>query len=143
MWLPRTTLGWDRVAWVCFVSVAGHFLVSDAVCKRMLRLCRMMSPLLWSWDTSQGLVACDSASHMPVMPPFAAFLFMSHSRFSHCQSHPPLTGHFRYQLKLRLFKPKSASMLQTFASWMSGMPAEFSDPRFPSYGEGREGVYIS
>ncbi|MEW5301411.1 MAG: hypothetical protein WDW38_009626 [Sanguina aurantia] len=53
-----------------------------------------------------------------------------------CVHLPTCAG--RYQLKLRLFKPRSASMLQTFASWMSGMPAEFSDPRFPSYGEGRE-----
>jgi hypothetical protein len=30
-------------------------------------------------------------------------------------------------------------MLQTFTSWLTGMPAEFSDPKFPSYGEGREG----
>ncbi len=28
--------------------------------------------------------------------------------------------------------------MQRFSSWMAGMPAEFSDPRFPSYGEGRE-----
>ena len=26
-------------------------------------------------------------------------------------------------------------------SWLNGMPAEFSDPRFPSYGEGREGEW--
>mmetsp|Transcript_8572 Transcript_8572/g.14740 ORF Transcript_8572/g.14740 Transcript_8572/m.14740 type:complete len:200 (+) Transcript_8572:185-784(+) len=44
----------------------------------------------------------------------------------------------RYTLKLRLFKPRSASGVQSFLAWMSGMPAEFSDPRFPSYGEGRE-----
>eukprot|EP00955_Chlamydomonas_euryale_P082093 363670-Chlamydomonas_euryale.AAC.5 len=44
----------------------------------------------------------------------------------------------RFDLKLRLFKPCSASLIQSFTSWLSGMPAEFSDPRFPSYGEGRE-----
>jgi hypothetical protein len=45
----------------------------------------------------------------------------------------------RYNLRVRLYRPRSASLLQTFTSWMSGMPAEFSDPKFPSYGEGREG----
>jgi hypothetical protein len=45
----------------------------------------------------------------------------------------------RYNLKLRLFKPRSASAMQSFLSWVTGMPAEFSDSRFPSYGEGREG----
>lgn len=44
----------------------------------------------------------------------------------------------RYSLKLRLYRPRSASYFQQFVSWMSGTPAEFSDPRFPSYGEGRE-----
>eukprot|EP00877_Chromochloris_zofingiensis_P007438 jgi/Chrzof1/2948/Cz12g05150.t1 len=44
----------------------------------------------------------------------------------------------RFNLKLRLFKPRSASLLQGFTSWLSGMPAEFSDPRFPASGEGRE-----
>ena len=42
-------------------------------------------------------------------------------------------------MKLRLFKPRSATLFQSFMSWFSGLPAEFSDPRFPSYGEGREG----
>ena len=45
----------------------------------------------------------------------------------------PLVHH-----KVRLFKPRSASGLQSFTSWLTGMPAEFSDPKFPSYGEGRE-----
>jgi hypothetical protein len=45
----------------------------------------------------------------------------------------------RYNLRVRLYRPRSASLLQSFTSWMSGMPAEFSDPKFPSYGEGREG----
>lgn len=60
---------------------------------------------------------------------------------SQVQSHFMVAGYacHRYNLKLRLFKPRSASALQTFISWMTGMPAEFSDPRFPSYGEGREG----
>jgi hypothetical protein len=46
----------------------------------------------------------------------------------------------RYNLRVRLYKPRSASLLQTFTSWLSGMPAEFSDPKFPSYAEGREGA---
>lgn len=45
----------------------------------------------------------------------------------------------RYNLKVRLFRPQSASLLQRFTSWLAGMAPEFSDPRFPSYGEGREG----
>jgi hypothetical protein len=47
----------------------------------------------------------------------------------------------RYTLRVRLYRPRSASLLQTFTSWLTGMPAEFSDPKFPSYGEGREGEY--
>lgn len=39
-----------------------------------------------------------------------------------------------------MFKPRSASTLQTLTSWVTGMHPEFSDPKFPSYGEGREGV---
>ena len=35
--------------------------------------------------------------------------------------------------------PPRISPPQSFTAWMTGMPAEFSDPRFPSYGEGREG----
>lgn len=45
----------------------------------------------------------------------------------------------RYNLRVRLYRPRSASLLQTFTSWLTGMPAEFSDAKFPSYGEGREG----
>ncbi|KIZ00971.1 DNA polymerase iota subunit [Monoraphidium neglectum] len=44
----------------------------------------------------------------------------------------------RYELKVRLYKPRSASPLQAFLSWLSGMPAEFADHRFPAYGSGRE-----
>ena len=54
-----------------------------------------------------------------------------------CMHLPTCSG--RFDLKLRLFKPKSASLMQSFTAWMTGMPAEFSDPKFPSYGEGREG----
>lgn len=58
-------------------------------------------------------------------------------------THRTLACTHRHMLKLRLFKPKSASALQSFIAWASGMPAEFSDPRFPSYGEGREGGWRS
>ncbi|KAK9829078.1 hypothetical protein WJX72_003769 [[Myrmecia] bisecta] len=44
----------------------------------------------------------------------------------------------RYVLKVRLYRPKSASTVHAFTSWLTGMPAEFSDPKFPSYAEGRE-----
>lgn len=44
----------------------AYVLVGVAVCKVMLRLCRMKLPLLWFWDTSRGCVAGDSASHMTV-----------------------------------------------------------------------------
>ncbi|GBF90328.1 hypothetical protein Rsub_02434 [Raphidocelis subcapitata] len=44
----------------------------------------------------------------------------------------------RYELCVRLYRPRSASLLQTFLSWLTGMPAEFADPRFPAYGPGRE-----
>ena len=50
---------------------------------------------------------------------------------------PPLPA--RYELCVRLYRPRSASLLQTFLSWLTGMPAEFADPRFPAYGPGREG----
>jgi hypothetical protein len=53
---------------------------------------------------------------------------------------PHTRANSRYELKLRLFKPKSASGLQSFLGWLTGMPAEFSDPRLPSYSEGREGA---
>ncbi|PNH12840.1 B9 domain-containing protein 1 [Tetrabaena socialis] len=53
-----------------------------------------------------------------------------------CMHLPTCAG--RYNLTMRLFRPRSASLLQSLTSFMSGMPAEFSDPKFPSYGEGRE-----
>lgn len=53
-----------------------------------------------------------------------------------CIHMPTCAG--RFNLRIKLYRPRSASLLQTFTSWLSGMPAEFSDPRFPSYGEGRE-----
>mmetsp|Transcript_5517 Transcript_5517/g.6349 ORF Transcript_5517/g.6349 Transcript_5517/m.6349 type:complete len:198 (-) Transcript_5517:80-673(-) len=40
--------------------------------------------------------------------------------------------------KIHLYKPLSASLFQQFTSWITGMPAEFSDAKFPSSGHGRE-----
>jgi len=57
-------------------------------------------------------------------------------------SNPPArtnTRARRYTLRVRLYRPRSASLLQTFLSWVTGMPAEFADHKFPSYGPGREG----
>lgn len=47
----------------------------------------------------------------------------------------------RYEQVLRLFRPRSASTLQAMTSWWNGKTPEFSDPRFPSYAEGREGAF--
>ena len=47
----------------------------------------------------------------------------------------------RYSLKVRLFRPQSASLLQRATAWVTGMAPEFSDPRFPAYSEGREGAH--
>mmetsp|Transcript_44174 Transcript_44174/g.112748 ORF Transcript_44174/g.112748 Transcript_44174/m.112748 type:complete len:199 (-) Transcript_44174:1485-2081(-) len=44
----------------------------------------------------------------------------------------------RYSQKVRLFRPKSSSMMQSFFQFLSGTSAEFSDPKFPAYAEGRE-----
>jgi B9 domain-containing protein 1 len=52
---------------------------------------------------------------------------------------PALPPHPSYTLKVRLYRPRSASLLQGFLSWLTGMPAEFADPRFPAYSAGREG----
>lgn len=49
----------------------------------------------------------------------------------------------RHETKIRLYKPKSASILQGFVSWLTGMPPEFSDSKFPSYSDGREVVRVS
>jgi len=53
-----------------------------------------------------------------------------------CQHVPTCPG--RFVQKLRLFSPKSASLIQSFQHFISGTTPEFSDPKFPSYGEGRE-----
>ncbi|GAQ83918.1 B9 domain-containing protein [Klebsormidium nitens] len=53
-----------------------------------------------------------------------------------CVHLPTAAG--RYVRKVRLFRPLSSSLMQQFTSWIAGMPAEFSDPKFPASGEGRE-----
>jgi hypothetical protein len=42
---------------------------------------------------------------------------------------------------VRLYRPRSASLLKALFSWIAGMPAEFADPRFPGYGAGRGGEH--
>ncbi len=58
-------------------------------------------------------------------------------------AHPPVhllpMRPCRYCLKMRLFKPRSASVLQSWITYITGYRAEFADSKFPSYGEGREG----
>lgn len=49
----------------------------------------------------------------------------------------------RHDCEIRLFKPRSASIMKTLVGWLTGMPAEFSDPKFPSYSEGREVVRVT
>mmetsp|Transcript_8269 Transcript_8269/g.27508 ORF Transcript_8269/g.27508 Transcript_8269/m.27508 type:complete len:200 (+) Transcript_8269:157-756(+) len=44
----------------------------------------------------------------------------------------------RYVRQLRLYKPLSATLLQTFTSWITGTPATFADPKFPARSDGRE-----
>mmetsp|Transcript_44179 Transcript_44179/g.140597 ORF Transcript_44179/g.140597 Transcript_44179/m.140597 type:complete len:205 (+) Transcript_44179:202-816(+) len=43
-----------------------------------------------------------------------------------------------YTLRVRLYRPISSSLLQQWSSWFTGMAAEFTDPKFPARGEGRE-----
>ncbi|GMH41181.1 hypothetical protein BSKO_09091 [Bryopsis sp. KO-2023] len=49
----------------------------------------------------------------------------------------------RHTCKIRLYRPKSASIMKEFIAWVTGMPAEFSDPKFPSFGDGREVVRVA
>ena len=44
----------------------------------------------------------------------------------------------RYERTVHLYRPPSASVLQQFTSWLAGTPAEFTDPKFPARGDGRE-----
>ena len=53
-----------------------------------------------------------------------------------CIHLPIAAGQFTRNVPL--YKPLSASLLQQVASWVSGRPAEFSNPKFPAMGEGRE-----
>jgi hypothetical protein len=48
----------------------------------------------------------------------------------------------RYDLKLRLFRPLSATWLQQCFGWATGMPAELADPRMSGLAEGREGAVL-
>ena len=51
--------------------------------------------------------------------------------------HLPICGG-QYVRQVPLYKPLSASAMQQMISWAAGRPAEFSNPRFPAMGEGRE-----
>jgi B9 domain-containing protein 1 len=53
-----------------------------------------------------------------------------------CVHLPIVAG--QHARKVPLYKPLSASLAQQFASWATGRPAEFSNPKFPAMGEGRE-----
>ena len=46
----------------------------------------------------------------------------------------------RYDLKVRLFRPLSATWRQQCFGWATGMPAELADPRMSGLAEGREGA---
>lgn len=44
-----------------------------------------------------------------------------------------------HQVKVRLYRPISSSLLQQFFGWLAGLPAEYADPAFPaSGGPGRD-----
>lgn len=51
--------------------------------------------------------------------------------------HLPICGG-QYVRQVPLYKPLSSSAMQQMISWAAGRPAEFSNPRFPAMGEGRE-----
>jgi B9 domain-containing protein 1 len=40
--------------------------------------------------------------------------------------------------RVPLYKPLSASWMRRLAAWIGGRPSEFSNPKFPAMGEGRE-----
>lgn len=44
----------------------------------------------------------------------------------------------RFDLKVHLFRPLSATWLQQCFGWATGMPAELADPRLPALADGRE-----
>ena len=39
-----------------------------------------------------------------------------------------------HTVKVRLYRPVSASLLQQFFGWLTGLPAEYADPAFPAKG---------
>uniref|UniRef100_A0A061SHH3 B9 domain-containing protein 1 n=2 Tax=Tetraselmis sp. GSL018 TaxID=582737 RepID=A0A061SHH3_9CHLO len=53
-----------------------------------------------------------------------------------CVHFPTCPG--RYTQKLRLFRPQSSTIQQAILNTLRGTTPEFSDPKFPSYGSGRE-----
>jgi hypothetical protein len=55
---------------------------------------------------------------------------------------PLPTAAGRHHLKVRLFRPRAATLFGAAAGWGSGRLAEFADARLPSYGEGREGEFL-
>ena len=55
-----------------------------------------------------------------------------------CVHLPIAAGNFTRTVPL--YKPLSASVAQQFINWVTGRPAEFSNPKFPATGEGRERV---
>jgi B9 domain-containing protein 1 len=44
----------------------------------------------------------------------------------------------RNEVKIRLYRPRSSTVLQAVLAWLTGTAPEFADPKFPSYAEGRE-----
>lgn len=50
---------------------------------------------------------------------------------------PPSPG--RYRRVIRLFRPVSSTVLQSFIAWLTANQPEFWDPRIVSQGKGREG----
>ena len=53
-----------------------------------------------------------------------------------CVHLPIASGNFVRTVPL--YKPLPASIAQQFINWATGRPAEFSNPKFPAMGEGRE-----
>ena len=53
-----------------------------------------------------------------------------------CVHLPIAAGNFTRTVPL--YNPLSASVAQQFINWVTGRPAEFSNPKFPAMGEGRE-----
>jgi B9 domain-containing protein 1 len=58
-----------------------------------------------------------------------------------CVHVPAVAG--TYTRHVRLFKPKSSSVVQGVVAWFTGQRPEFFDPKFVSQGEGREVTRVS